>query len=187
MSMSDVISLGSGALGLFKGATEVVKNIRDLKPGTDAEQKKLIDSALETLRDQMSELKDKHLALQQIAIAALQENTVMLEEKRRLVEKLAKLDKFEAERDLFERIPLALNTSAYREKTFSGPADQQPLFCPECFDNSKKSYLSFHEHAMHTQHMKCSACGTSVHVPRNDGPSVMSVRVKTRKDFFGDY
>lgn len=187
MSIADIISLGGEALGILKITTEVAKDIKDIAASDKPDRKQLIDSAVETLRDKMAELQDKHLALQQIALTAMEQNLTLAQEKRAMEEKLTKLEQFDAARQLFERVPLALNTSAYREKTFNGPADAQPLLCPNCFESSKKTYLSFHEHADHTKHMKCTTCGTSVHIARNDGPAVMIGSVRSRRDFFDDY
>lgn len=187
MGIGEIITLSGETLGLFKTSTEIIKSIKDIATAGKPDQKQLVNSAVEALRDKMQELQEKHMTLQQLAMSAMEQNLALVQEKRAVEEKLAKLDKFEASRDLYERIPLALNTSAYREKAFTGPADEQPLFCPQCFDAGRKSYFSFHEHAMHTKHLKCAACGTSAHVTRDDGPAVMSVRVKSRRDFFDDY
>jgi rubrerythrin len=187
MGMKEIIELAGETLGLFKATAELVKGVREAAATSQPERKQLIDTAVEALRDKMTELQDKHVALQQIALAAAQLNIEILEENRTLKEKMAKLDKFEAERHLFERVTLALNTAAYREKSFDGAADAQPLFCPACFENSKKTYLNFHEHAMHTKHMKCPACGTGVHVARDEGSAVKIGRVRSRRDLFEDY
>lgn len=186
MEISDVIKMTGEALGLFKSTTDVVKGIRELASSGKTDNKQLIDSALETIRDKLHDLQGKHLELQQAALSALEQNMLLMKQKRELEDKLAKLNKFEADRNLYECVTLELNTVAYREKSFSGPADKQPYLCPNCFDNSKKTHLSFHQHAMHTKHLKCSDCGTSVHVARDDGPVAQSIRVARRYSPFDE-
>lgn len=179
------ISMGKDAAQIIKTMSETVKSLWELRSAGKADSAQLFDATVETLRDQISQLQQKHFELQNVAFSLSQENLAMAQSYRSVLDELAELKKFDASRDLFERVTLALNTSAYREKTFEGPADSQPLFCPQCFDNGKKTYLSFHEHAMHTKHMKCSACSSSVHIARNDGPAVRFGRVN-RRDIFDD-
>jgi vacuolar-type H+-ATPase subunit I/STV1 len=187
MDIASIIAATKETMGLFKATTELVKGIREGASSGKAESKQLIDASIEALRDKLSQLQNNHLELQEVALSTAQQNVLLMQEKRELEEKLTKFDRFENERDLFQRVTLALNTAAYREKSFSGAADDQPLFCPQCFDNFKKSYLSFQEHAMHTKHLKCTVCGTSVHVPRDDGPVENSIRVQSRFNVFDDY
>ncbi len=177
VDFSEIIALGGGTVALIKGATETVKTIKDIVASGKPDQKQLLDSAVEALRDKLMELQNQHMTLQQIALNAFQQNMVLAQEKRTLEEKLTQLDKFEADRKLFERVPLALHSVAYREKASSGPADKQPLLCPNCFEKAQKTFLSFHDcnYALKANHLKCPACGTSVHVARNDGPAVASV------------
>ncbi len=185
--IGSITGIAKDGLGLIKSTTEVIKNVRDLASTGKPESKQLIDSAVETARDKLMELTDKHIALQDIAMALLERNTQIIKDKAILEEKLMELEKFEAAREHFERVPLALHTFAYREKANGSSKEPQPLFCPQCFDSGKKSYLNFHEHAMHTMHMKCSACSASVHIARNDGPAVLMGSTKASRDFFDDY
>lgn len=182
MEIADVLSVSSQTVGLFKSATELVKNIRDVATSARPDRKEVIDSTVETLRDKLTDLQQKHVQLQQLALASAQVNLSLAEKNRDLEKQLAQLEKFEAERHLFERVALALNTSAYREKDFEGPADGQPLFCPQCFDRSKKVYLSFDDYAVRTNRMKCTDCGTTAHVPRDDGPGVHFAHIPNRWD-----
>lgn len=184
MDWSSLIAMGQDASGTLKTISEVVKNIRDMRSSAKPDAQKIVDTALETLRDKVTELQQKQFDLQNLAFSLSQENLTMTQAYRAALDELAHFKQFEADRENYERITFALNTAAYREKVFQGAADDQPLLCPNCFDKSKKTYLSFQEHAPQTKHMKCTVCSTSVHIARNDGPVVMTASVNRGRDFF---
>lgn len=172
LEWASYINMGKDVSQIVKTISESIKVLKDVRSNSKPEAAKLIDATVEALREQVSELQQKQFDLQNMAFALSQENLKLAQTYRETLDELTTFKKFDVARDLYERVLLALNTTAYREKSFQGPADEQPLLCPNCFDNSKKTYLSFHEHAMHTKHLKCNVCGTNAHVTRNDGPAV---------------
>ncbi|MGV8939072.1 MAG: hypothetical protein ACOH2J_18280 [Allorhizobium sp.] len=186
MNFSEFITMGLEGTGLLKSVADLAKSIKEVGGRDEPGSKEIIDAAAEALRDKVSELHDKYLELQQAALSMVESNASLVEKNRTLNEELAQLKKFDADRERYERVSLTLNTFAYRERGLHGSADTQPLLCPNCFDAHKKSYLSFKEYAPRSNEMKCTSCGTSVHVPRDDGPGrVGSVRARTFEGWDG--
>lgn len=188
VGLSEIIAMGSSAAGGVKALMETVKLLKEVQSSSEPKTQKLLDGPIETLRDKLTELQSKQLEMQSAALAIAEANMRLSEQYRAAHEELAKLKQFDADRERYERVTLALNTFAYREKGLQGPADAQPLLCPNCFDRHQKSYLSFQQHAIHTKEMKCTTCNTTVHLPRDDGPTVQVARVRSRRgwEFFDD-
>lgn len=180
---AQIIGIGKAGSEAFKAFTEAYKNIKNASSSGNGEQKKLLDSTLETLRDKVSELQQAHFEMQALALSLSEQNMTLFQKVRSAEDELEELKKFDASRENFERVSLALDTFAYREKTLQGSVGSQPLFCPNCFDRSIKTYLSFKEHALHSNAMECSECSTIVHIPRDEGQSVMSAKVRRSRNW----
>lgn len=175
---STILAIASQGMSIIKSATEIAKTIKDVSKSSAPDREKIISDTVEVLRGQLAELQYKHLALQQLALEASERSLSLHQQNAALQEKLLKSDQFEMSRDKYERVTLALNTVAYRERSFNGAADDQPLYCPQCFDAGTKKLLTFEKHAPQTKQLQCTVCSYNAHIARDDGPSIMTAPIR---------
>lgn len=177
MDFATMMDIFGGSANGLKTVAEAVKTIKEARSIGKSDADKIVDSAVETLRDSIADLQQKQLELQSFAMALSQQNTALLDQERAVRAELDALKRFDAERENYTAVSFALNTSAYCDKEMRDRAHDAPLLCPNCFEKFQKTYLSFVEHALHTKHLQCSVCGSSVHVARDENTGARLVPV----------
>jgi len=124
-----VISLIQETVSSFKLISDIIKGILELKTSADVKAK-------------VSELQNAVLSAQSSALAAQAQQTAMVEEIRNLKEEIARVKKWEKEKQRYKLISPWSGTVLYALKKESSASEPPHWICTKCYEDGRKSILN---------------------------------------------
>ena len=149
----------TGVAGALKAAFDVSKSALDLHDAA-AIRAKVVDMQREISSAMAS------------AITAQKDQMAMLENIRKLEKDVADLKTWEAEKQRYELVPLALNVVAYAQKKSMQGAEPPHYLCANCFSSEKKSFLQQTAHGSHYEAFRCNGCKEELQISKDVGEAV---------------
>lgn len=153
-------------LGLFKTAFDLAKGLKDINDAT------VRNAAV--------------IELQEMILAAQQQQTAALERIAELEKELARFENWEAEKKRYELADVGNGAIAYRLKPSMANGEPPHSICAYCYDQAIKSPLQPETQAAgRTQHLVCHQCGSDLIIsgPRRDDPAPKVLTKKPRNRF----
>lgn len=152
------ISAIAGTVSALKSAVDITKAMIDLR---DAQ----------AIQTKVIELNSKILEAQSSAFTANDERTTLIELVGAPKKEVADLKAWGAEKEKYELSNVGRGAVAYIRKRDAQPSENPHWLCPNCYQQSKKSFLQYH-HADQRDHVyDCSACGQKIRVDSSVSPS----------------
>ncbi|CAA0128951.1 Uncharacterised protein [Starkeya nomas] len=144
----------------------LVASIKKLTGAVDQEMRNDLNLKIGDLIDTMQRMRDE--------FALLRDRFADLEREN------AQLREFEIDRENYVLEAIGPHSTAYVRKTAGASNEAHPHLCAHCFDRKEKSILQFEKHDARTDVLKCHACGSTVHISADRGPSVLSAPGRPR-------
>lgn len=173
MDYATIAGAVTASVGAVDSVTKLVGSVRDmLKAG------KLSDADVKGLQEKVSNLFD--VALTAKAAQFDMQNAVfgLQSENDALKGKIAHMEAFDAQADDYELKAVSPNSFAYLKKGTPEQMGKTPYLCVPCFDERRKSVLQYSQPELSFDVVICPKCGTTVRVPVDRGPAVMTGPVR---------
>lgn len=141
-----------------------------LKAASDSVQKLMELREFVKHADTLGKLHAQILGAQQVASTAYARESDMAEEIRDLKAKMAELEGWNAEKERYRLVELALGVVAYAPKEADGIGEPHHLLCPNCFASDKKRFLQAITKGEYFDRYRCNDCGQDLPVNKGTPP-----------------
>lgn len=165
----EIIATIDTAIGAAKGAIDLVKSLRGMRGKQPPE--------LTAAFDKISSAQQAILEAKQMVFALIEENAA-------LKKRLGELERHDAERQHYQLQAIGPGAFAYVSQEAASDGKQVPWLCQSCFEEAKKSVLQLVERKFYHDAYQCPRCSTTLLVPNNLKPAILTSKSRYRFDSF---
>lgn len=143
--------MAEGILGKLDSAYELTKNLMDVRDAVSRQSAVL-------------ELQKEIIAAQQSAMQSNREQSALVEQIRSLEEEVARLKRWEAEKQNYELRPVTTGAFAYVPKSEVEAGKEVHRYCANCFDAGEKSIMQAVTRTPNRAYVHvCHRCGSEIY------------------------
>lgn len=158
---------------------EAVSVVQALKSATDAVKTLMEVREIGGMHEKALEAKAQLLAAYDVALSAREREEALLAENRKLKERTAQLEQWDAGKDQYELHDVGPGAFAYVRKADAQPPEKPHWLCVTCFDNRRRSVLQYagRTESRRESIYKCGTCGAQIRVPWSRNPAKLAAEM----------